>query len=70
MNFAKKYTNITTNEPDVILINNNTWVKNHTDNFDITVGSFDSSQIANLLGIYIYIKYYKQNFKLSLYRLI
>ena len=59
--FAKKYTNITKNELDIILacrrfisINNyNTWVKNLTDNFDVTMGLFDSSLIAELVGICI-----------------
>ena len=34
------------------------------------MGSFDSAQMADLLGKYIYIKYYKENFKLKPNRLI
>ena len=36
-----------------LVYNNNTWEKKATDNFDVTMGSFDSAQIADLVGIYI-----------------
>ena len=37
-----------------VLINNDvTLVKTWTDNFDVTIGSFDSAQVADLVGIYI-----------------
>ena len=66
INFAKKYTNITEDEVDIILAcrrsvlinNNNMWVKNHMDNFDVTMGSFDSVQSADLVTVYIYIYIY------------
>ena len=33
--------------------NDTTWVKTGTDNFDITMGSFDSTQITDLVSMYI-----------------
>ena len=63
INFTSNYTDITKRKLDNILasrksvpINNDTTsVKTFTDNFDVTMGSFDSAQIADLVGIYIYI---------------
>ena len=37
----------------VLVYNNTTWEKKTTDNSDITMGSFDAAQIADLVGIYI-----------------
>ena len=37
-----------------MLINNDTtWVKTGIDNFDVSMGSFDSAQIADWVSIYI-----------------
>ena len=61
INLARNYTDITKEELGIILAcrksvltkNDTTWLKTGTDNFDITFGSFDSAQIADLVGIYI-----------------
>ena len=61
INVARNYTDITKEELNIILAcrkselvyNNTTWQKKTTDNFDVTMGLFDSAQIANLVGIYI-----------------
>ena len=60
INLAKNYTNITQEELDIlackksVLINNyTTWEKMTTNNFEVTMGSFNSTQIADLVGIYI-----------------
>ena len=55
------YTDITQEELDIILAcgkyalfyNDITWEKTTTDNFNVTLGSFDSAQIADFVGIYI-----------------
>ena len=57
LNIVWNYTDINENEYEIILTcrksilinNNNTWVKNHVDNFDVTMGSFDS---GDFVGIY------------------
>ena len=75
IDFAKKYMNISEDELNIILANrksmiinnDNMWEKNQTDNFNVAMGSFDSAQIADLIGIY---KYCKEKFKLKRYRLI
>ena len=61
INSAKNYTDITQGELDIILafrksvlINNDTtWVRTETDDLDVTMGSLDSAQIADLVCIYI-----------------
>ena len=61
INLAKNFTVITQEELHIILTrrksihinNNSTSVKTGTDDFDVTMGSFDSPQIADLVGIYI-----------------
>ena len=37
----------------VLNLHNSTWIKNNLDNFDVSMGAYDSSQIADLIGIYI-----------------
>ena len=57
INLARNYTDITQEElacrKSVLVYNTTTWEKKTTNNFDITMGSFDSAQIADLVGIYI-----------------
>ena len=61
INLNRNYTDITQEELDIILTcrksvlvyYNTTWEKKTTDNFDITMESFDSAQIAELEGMYI-----------------
>ena len=33
--------------------NKSTWIKNHMDNFDISMGTYNTAQIAELISIYI-----------------
>ena len=35
--------------------NDSTWIKTGLDNFDIPMGGYDSAQISDLVGLYIYI---------------
>ena len=37
----------------VLKNNDSTWVKNGLENFDVPMGGYDSSQIADLVGLYI-----------------
>ena len=61
INFAKNYITITKHELDIILArrrpilvsDNDTWIKNHMYNFNVTIESFDLAQIADLVRIYI-----------------
>ena len=58
INLARNYTDIIQEELDIILAcrksvlvyNNTIWEKKTTDNFDVTIGSFDSAQIAYFVG--------------------
>ena len=61
INLAGKYTDIIQEKLDIILAcrksvliyNNTAWGKTITDNYDVTMGSFDSAHFADLVGIYI-----------------
>ena len=61
LNHAWGCTDITEEEIEIILASRITvlsdsrrsWVKSHVDNFDITMGAYDSAQVADLVGIYI-----------------
>ena len=61
INFASSHTNISQNEKEVILhcrksllfSDNDHWVKNDDNNFDVTMGSFDGAEICELVGIFI-----------------
>ena len=61
INYARKYVEITEEQYDIILAcrktvlknNRSTWVKSGSDNFDVPTGGYDSSQIADLVGLYI-----------------
>ena len=63
INYARKYVEITEEQYDRILAcrktvlkkknNRSTWVKSGSDNFDVPMGGYDSSQIADLVGLYI-----------------
>ena len=56
-----KYIDITNEQYEIILAcrktviknNDSTWVKNGLENFDVPMGGYDSSQIADLVGLYI-----------------
>ena len=61
INYARKYIDITIEQYEIILAcrktvlknNDSTWVKNGLDNFDVPMVGYDSSQIADLVGLYI-----------------
>ena len=61
INLPRNHTNIPQEELDIILAcrklvlfyNYTTREKTKTDNFDVTMGSFDYAQITDLVGIYI-----------------
>ena len=62
INYARKYVGITKEQNDIILAcrktvlknNESTWVKRGSENFDVPMGGgYDSSQIADLVGLYI-----------------
>ena len=60
-NLVYIYIYITVEQYEIILAcrktvlknNDSTWVKNGLDNFDVPMGGYDSSQIADLVGLYI-----------------
>ena len=62
INYVRKYADVTNEQYEIILAcrktvienNESTWVKSGLDNFDVPiVGGYDSSQIADLVGLYI-----------------
>ena len=61
INYARKYIDITNEQYEIILAcrktviknSESTWVKSGLDNFDVPMGGYDSSQIADLVGLYI-----------------
>ena len=62
INYVRKYADVTKEQYEIILAcrktvienNESTWVKSGLDNFDVPiVGGYDSSQIADLVGLYI-----------------
>ena len=61
INLPKNYIDITKEELNIILVcrksvlvyNNTTWQKKKKDTFDVVIGSFDSIQIADIVGVYI-----------------
>ena len=61
INYAGKYVEITKEQYQIILAcrktvlenNGSTWVKTDSGNFDVPIGRYDSTQIADLVGLYI-----------------
>ena len=61
INCAREYIDITKVQYDIILAcrktvlenNGTTWIKSGPVNFDVPMGGYDSSQIADLVGLYI-----------------
>ena len=62
INYAREYIDITKEQYDIILAcrktvlgnNGTTWIKSGSMNFDVPMGGgYDSSQIADLVGLYI-----------------
>ena len=61
INYSRKYVDITKEQYDIILAcrktvkknNESTCGKSGSENFDVPMGGYDSSQIANLVGLYI-----------------
>ena len=62
INYAKNYVEITDEQYQIILASRKTVLKNNDstriktglDNFDVPMGGYDSAQIADLVGLYIY----------------
>ena len=60
-NYSRKYIDITNEQYEIILdcrktvikTNESIWVKSGLDNFDVSIGGYDFSQIADLVGLYI-----------------
>ena len=60
INYARKYVDVTNEQYEILscrktVIKNNesTWVKSGLDNFDVPMVGYDSSQKADLVGLYI-----------------
>ena len=61
INYARKYVEITNEQYGIILAcrktvlknNRSTWIKRDSDNSYVPMGGYDSSQIADLVGLYI-----------------
>ena len=61
LNHAWEYMDIPEEEIEIILASRKSvlsesrrsWVKSHVDNFDVSMGAYDSAQVADLVGIYI-----------------
>ena len=61
INYAREYIDITKEQYDIILAcrktvlgnNGTTWIKSGPVNFDVPIGGYDSSQIADLVSLYI-----------------
>ena len=61
INYARENIDITKEQYDIILArrktvlenNGTTWIKSGPVNFDVPMGGYDSSQIADLVGLYI-----------------
>ena len=60
INYARKYVDITKEQYEIILAinkivlknNGSMWIKSSSDNFDVRMGVYDLSQIADLVGLY------------------
>ena len=61
INYTREYIDITKEQYDIILAcrktvlenNGTTWIKSGPVNFDVPMGGYNSSQIADLMGLYI-----------------
>ena len=54
LNHTREYMDITDEEIEIILSDNHrTWMKSHMDNFNVPMGTYDSAQVTDLIGIYI-----------------
>ena len=62
INYARKYVEITEEQYEIMLScrktvlknNGSMWVKRGSNNFDVPMGGYDSAQIADFVGLYIY----------------
>ena len=70
INHARNFIDITDEQLEIILnsrkstihYKNSTWIKSTTDNSDVFRGAYDSVQITDLVSIYIYIRYFEQDY--------
>ena len=76
LEFAKQYVPITSKEIDIVLKTKKSllftggqpWVKKGTKQFDVTMGSWDGAEVADLVGLYILSKLAVLNIQIGLYR--
>ena len=78
LHFARSYINITEDEEEIIKLskeallfsNNNCWEKKNNPEFDVTMGSYDGAETAELIGLYLLSKISRiiPNANLGLYR--
>ena len=62
INHGRNFIDITDEQLEIILncrkstihYKNSTWIKSITENFDVPMGAYDPTQIADLVGIYIF----------------
>lgn len=50
---------ILTTRKSLLTLNNSTWTKCHNDEFDVSMGVYDSAQVADLVCFYILDVLYK-----------
>ena len=76
LNFAKEYTNISREDMKTILSTKKAllfkdgqpWVKKGNKPFDVTMGSWDGAECADLVGLYLFSQLSELNLNLGLYR--
>ena len=78
LDWAKQYYSFTDQSLEIIrnsrksflFHHNNTWVKKHNEDFDVTMGSFDGAEVCDLVGLYILSKLTLliDNYHVGLYR--
>ena len=74
--YAKKHTNITQQEIDIILSTKSgllfngkqAWNKKGNTAFDVTMGSWDGAEVCDLIGLYLLSQLSDMNLEISLYR--
>ena len=53
MSLMRKYKLFLACRKSILAYNRRTWVKSHVDNCGVPTGTYDSAQVADLIGIYI-----------------
>ena len=76
LNYAKRYVAISDDETELILdtkqsilfTNKQVWVKKGRKAFDVTMGSWDGAEVADLVGLYLLSQLQDLNLNIGLYR--